>query len=863
MSLRKFLLLPLAAASLLRAQEPLNPPVPLASSSTAPSPGSTALTLIAAERAQELGFPSIAAGLYRELLAGPHQNTASLTLALATALIDDNRPEEAERTLSSWTGPRGATWHLRHGLAEAGLRRNDAARADLAAVKIDELPPVDRAWYFFLQGTLLGAAGDLVKAADFYQQAERAAATDLERARFLLAHEQARLRVGAITPEIADQTRLNAVRFHSTATGYDFARQYAVMLNALGRKSDAVAAIQAQLLTLPPQERARAGDFRLLLGLIAGAADGAGRNALIQLLETGSDDPDRQRAALQLLAVASTRGPARAPFRAELDKLISPSAPHPILEDLLLFRANWALGDKDYAQAEDDAHALLEKFPGSPLKPYALCVLTGSAWEQRRYRTAADDAFQARAASPPGEARAELGVVVAEAWFRAQDFRNAAEAYAAALHDLPSTVAPGVLMFQRIEAQIEARSLDDAQKALDDLARDPAFDIVDRWQAEWNLARALEVKGDTRAAYDRVNRLLAGPAQGLPPELRVRMAWLQARLSFDAGEPARTLTLVDSLTASLGGLPASFSDEIASTGALLRAQANFALNREADALAVLKKIRANYPKTDAAVYSYIIEADHYAEQDKIVDAQQLLTKLADDYPKSDYAPYALFQAALQAERLGQDKNLREGDKLIESLVTKYPNSPLVFDARLKQGDLLRKLNEFPRAQQVYESLRTNFSQNPDVIYAELDLAECDDAQSASDSPSDRSHAESAIALFADLRDNVDAPLDMRVEAGFSLGDLYKRRHDLAQAQDVWFRDVVSAFLLDPPRAQAIGAKGRYWMTRTLLELGELYEGQAKLDDARKAWELILTEKLPGAALAQAQLARFNSTAAKQ
>jgi tetratricopeptide (TPR) repeat protein len=307
------------------------------------------------------------------------------------------------------------------------------------------------------------------------------------------------------------------------------------------------------------------------------------------------------------------------------------------------------------------------------------------------------------------------------------------------------------------------------------------------------------------------------------------MAWLQARLSFDAGLPARTLELVSSMEDSLGGLPPQLLTEIASTGELLQAQANLALGREAAALDILGRLRTAYPRTDAALYSYIVEADHYARQDRVAQAQDLLTQVADRFPDRPYAPYALYQAALQAERLGQETNLREAEKLIESLVSlvnKYPNSDpggdLVFYARLKQGDLLRELNQFPQAQQVYESLLNNYPQHQDVVLAQLALAECHNAQSATDP----SHAESARILFEHLLYRLDAPIDVRVEAGFNLGLLLERRGQHDQAQAVWWRDVVTGFLLDTGQAADLGAKGRYWMARTLLEIGKLDESRA-------------------------------------
>ena len=268
--------------------------------------------------------------------------------------------------------------------------------------------------------------------------------------------------------------------------------------------------------------------------------------------------------------------------------------------------------------------------------------------------------------------------------------------------------------------------------------------------------------------------------------------------------------------------------------------------------------------SDSAVSSYIVEADRYAQQDKVIDAERLLTKLADDFPTSPLAPYALYQAALQAERLGTDSNLREADKLLESLVTKYAGSDLVFAARMRQGDLFRKLNQFPQAQQAYESLVNNPStisdraaQKQDTILAQLALAECHNAQSA-DSPS---HADIAQRMFQDLVDRVDAPDDVRVEAGYNLGVILARTNrDKAQA--VWWNDVVDAFLVNPTRPRDLGPKGRWWVARTLLDVGSLYEQEGRLEEAKHAWSLLISSGLPGDGLARQRLARFTLPAPK-
>ena len=878
------------AAGRAEASEPLNPPAPLLRLAGGTSPGTGALALAAAQRAHDLGLSSVAVALYRQMLDAAGADRTGLRLALATALLDAGRVAEAEQALAAVLEPRGAAWHLRAGLAATQLRKLEVARAELAATREDELPAADYPWYWFLQGELVDLAQvrDITRANDFYHRAEAGAPTELARARFQLAAERLRLQLGAPSDADVKAARDNYERFQGREFGYASAQTYAVMLDALGRKAQAVTFLQSVLAGLPRQEKAWWDQLRLVLGLIGDRSrGGAGRNALSQLLE-GGNNPERQRQALQLLAEASRDDlVGRGQFRAELSRLIAPGK-HPILESLYLYRAQLALSEKDFAVADQDANAVLNQFPGSPLRVHAFGLLTQSAWEQRRYRLAADNARKARAelgapATAPaiagpavsaaastrtGRARADLGMLEAEAWFRAGDFRNAADAYAAVLRERPPGLdgrRVGELMFQRVLAEIKSGS-PDAARVLDAMESDPAFDLENRWQAEWSLARALQVQGKTAEGYARVTRLLtpgageAGPSAPLKPELRARMAWLQARLAFEEGQAEQTLQLVDALMAAPGEVEAALKMEIASNAILLKARAEFALGREPAALETLKRLRADYPKADAAIYSYLIESDYYANQEKIAEAQIRLTSLTDnpEYKNSEYVPYALFKLALLSERLGQEKNLQEANRRIEELVNSPAAADLVFAARLKQGDLLRKMGQFPQAQRAYDDLVYRYAQRPDIVLAQLALAECHNAQSSADP----SHADSAQLLFEHLRDRVDAPVDVRVEAGYNLGALLARRGEQAKALDVWWRDVITPFLLDDKTPVELAAKRPYWLARTLLDLGALLEQQERLEEAKRAYRLLLEKKLGyGEALAQARLERFGVTAA--
>ena len=94
---------------------------------------------------------------------------------------------------------------------------------------------------------------------------------------------------------------------------------------------------------------------------------------------------------------------------------------------------------------------------------------------------------------------------------------------------------------------------------------------------------------------------------------------------------------------------------MASNILLLRAEAAFARDETEDAIAILDQLKADYPGSKAAIFSYIIKARFLSANNKTVEAQQELIELADKYPGSEYAPMALYEAALNAERRGQDK----------------------------------------------------------------------------------------------------------------------------------------------------------------------------------------------------------------
>lgn len=845
-----------ACLGLVAVAQPLVSPSPLTPAAAEVPSGPWIAREIRANHALQAGFAATAAAGYREILADPALPVpaqARVILALVTALLDAADLRGAEAALTTYAGPRDSAFQLRAGLVAAHAGRWAQARAALEAGRPEDLPHGDRGWWFFLQALVADGEGDFARANNLYEQAANLAGSELARVRFLLSQEQARLRVGQVSEAQLATYRGNMERHQGTPTGYIAARTYAVGLHLLKRSAEAEDVLRRQLDALPPTERESADQLRLVLGLIAGETTQTGRRSFTQLLER-AQRTETQQIALQLLVRGAQTSLERQFLRGQLTELLRADPPHPIAESLLLARAQVGLTDGLYAGAEEDARALLEKYPSSPLRPAALGVRLSVAWEQRRYRTVADVVAQLRTLLADGEEKAELGVLLAEAFFRAEDYPSAADAYDAALRE-PSPVAPaGMLIFQRVLAEIRSGRADRAATLLDEVAVNPSLDPVSRWRAEWNLVKHLQVQGLAAEALARVNRLLGAGAGGVAPELRVRLLWLQADLSFDLEKYEEALRLADALLAEMPGateLDQRLREEVVGNTLLLKAQALLALGREADGTAVFQVLREQHRGTPASTYSFIIQAARLSRQGQLADAQKVLTDLADSDKESEFAPLALYEAALNAERQGLDRNLREAHNLLERIKREYPRDELRFYAMVKQGDLLRQMNDFAAARQVYEEILINYAQHAEVLLAQLALADTLFALGANSVV----NYESAAALFERLRDLPTAPVDLRAEAGFKWGYALARRGSTDRAAAVLW-SVVDTFLFDADKAGALGPKGRYWVARALLELGQLHEDAGRLEEAREAYALIVERRLGGAAQAQAKLERY-------
>lgn len=820
--------------------------------------------LLAADDALASGLISIAESFYSGLLSRTdlteHQRH-TIALKLCSVWINQGRFSEGQQILESHALKRGSAYFLRSSLVAFALGKFEASAGDLNQIDPQQLSTTERPWYEIIKGLLAEQAGLIDEAHRAFAVARELSHSEQRTyiERFLIRN---RLTAGQASEQLLQYLE-NKVHVSREQPGvYPFIYEYVIALERLGRREAALDVIQEQLSALPEQESLKRDRLLSLQGLIVGAKHPRGISALKRLLQNGVDI-DLQQAALYSLANSVGDAAESKWFRDYLKGLIDPSKNHPLLDELLYVSAYLAVQENLLEEAQrlldHESTGLIQQFPGSSFADQALWLLAFIAWSREvpQYRIAANYLTRLRNRLPEGDKKTRLNALIADCYFLNGDFKNAADAYGAALATESSASSQSRLLFQQVLSEIRADRLN---KAVEHLAETKVA-LQNRWAAEWQLINAFKDNDQQlQAALDRIRYLLQQSSdQQLPTQWRVRLLWFEIQLLQKLGQIRKTLSLADILLDLLTILPeetfpSNQKDRLTAHTLLVKGEALLENPDTAKlGIQILRQIRQRYPSLALTVQSYLIESRYWTSINRLVDAQQLLVQLADTYPDSELAPVALYEAALNADLRGLATTCHEALELLERLSAHYPKNLLAFYARLKQGDILRNLNKFGEARHVYEILVQHYPNHPELYRAELYIADCFLAQAAQD----ESRLETAIAHFERLFDLPHLPTDLRVEAGYKWAYALGRKKQLARAQVVYWSLIVR-FLKDPELSLKLGGTGRYWMARAILELGALLEPNGSAREMSTVYRLILDYNLPGQSLAKDKLQQLFS-----
>ncbi len=812
---------------------------------------------VAATTALRMGLSSRAASLYENLLAEDPQNfSAESSIHLAIAYLQMGQNNRAKEVLESRPEDRLSVRRKLY-LLIANYRLDRSAGISLLEKHLDAIDPseldrFDIPWFHLLQALALEQDSAIEAIANALNQARDAATESGQGQLFeaLLMRQEMRHSPPDETQLLNLQTRLQAAS--GEAAAFPFARQYAIALHAANRSADAIATIDQQLALATDFGIREREQLLLLKGMILGADTSDGRAAFRELIRGGSHR-EAMAIALQLLTMqAPPNSPESANLASFLDELVTRSDPHPLLGEVFLIRAQLSLDRNDIALAEEDARRLLERFPGldSIHRAYHLLGLAALRRDPPQYRTAANFFQQYRDAVSDPLLRQQLAIIIGDCYFLNQDFDNAAEFYRLAWQAAESSEPLPPIFLRLISAHLRADSVDQAIEWIDDPTVRERISAAALWRAEWNLARHLGANNRGELALNRIEKSLASFPETAAElqSLRLRLLWLKTRLSqsLNQGPPpmdtlAQLLTGIDELEDT------AEKNMLRSEALLLQSEILLQAGDFDQARDILLTLRTDFAGSPPADRSIFIEAAYLTRRGEIATSQERLFEFSQASPQSPLAAQALFDSAILAEQLGPDL-FRESLQRLDRLAEQYPESPLVFLARLRQGDLLRRLGDFASAQSVYETLLARFPEHPMRYAAEL------------------GRADSLLALarnepnaLAEIQQVYERMLDLpRLTDSVRAEILYKQAHILVQrdlsdaAINAFMRLVATYINTDEATAKVaeLDENGRYWLARGLLDLGGLLESKGRLREARRSYLTIERLQLPGRQLAR-------------
>lgn len=820
----------------------------------------------AAEQAMQAGLYRLAARLYTQArdLSEPQSEAAQqASLRLAFALINQGKVDEASLVIDTLSRREDSAYYLCLTLLSQMDNRFEDAQKSLDQINPETLSRSELPWFYLVSARAYEARGEFEQSLSALKQARELARNTTEESNFELLIYRHHILHGQVDENILEVLKRNSETFRGQDAGFTFAREYAIALHKKGQTKQALDMLEQQRTLARGRNTEDESILLLLIAAIGDPKSSQVRTALEELIRNGRGRL-WQRMGLTLLMGNSELSSSSDALVQFLSSLIQtapdkPTTPHPIIDELLLARARLLFNQNKLDEAAQDAQILIEQYPGSSIRQDALKIQAAIALSRSppQYRTAANFFNQVRSELTDNEARVRLTMLIGDCYFLNEDFANAAEFYGQVLQIPANEDISKIALFQQVLSNIRNSDLESAEKNLDLWMMSRTNDSLLVWQAHWNYMDALNRAGKREQALKRAVNLLDKHLSRIPSELELRLMWLKARLSIDTPEVRSVPKIADDILALINrlkdkDLQSSERAIIASNTLLLKGQALIKMQQTDQAWETFQTLRTSLADTPPAIRSYIDEARYHLEQGNLIEAQQRFIQLSDRYPQSEYAPIALYEAALVAEQQGLQRTYEESVAILERLLNNYPKSEIAFYARLKQGDILRKLNNFGSARSRYEELLRNYPDHPRRDDVEMALAYTLLGQARNDP----SRVSSSIVTFERLFDLPNLAPEMRIEAGFQWASALKTLNETMRAEEIYWQ-TLTRFLLEPPEPYTLGTTGRYWLARTAFELADIYEKQNRIQEAMRVFSLILEYQLPGINTAQSRMQRVS------
>jgi len=433
----------------------------------------------AADNALRSGLSGIAIGLYDRLLEEADEDlpiTHAIELSRVSAYISLGRMEEADQALREYRGAVNAPYALRRAWVSFFSGESESAENTLEALSEEALSMIDLPWYYLLAGLLdIEPEGD---EAPFLDRAREAAISVHARAQMdLIIYRSALLNSDDLDERDLErlQDNMESEIASGSRIGFQFAKEYAVALSSLDDLDAAIRAIDDALLQVTEADFDLRDELWLLKGVISSADASVSRQAFRSLLRDGVST-DLRLSALQQLASAAFSATDISDFLDFTEQLDKDTLPTPLVNEVLFHRAQLLYRIREFEGSEAECRALLENDPGLELRESSLRLLVLIAFQRQRYRMASGLLIDLSELLEDPEERNRIQLLVADCFFQAGDYNNAAESYALAVEI--EGADRGTVLFQWIQSEINNGELEKARMHINAYKNDESIDAM-------------------------------------------------------------------------------------------------------------------------------------------------------------------------------------------------------------------------------------------------------------------------------------------------------------------------------------------------------------------------------------------------
>lgn len=801
--------------------------------------------LSAAKKALANGFPSIAEKILNDLLArndSPiEQKNDPVYDLLMQSLLAQKDFEAADSILKkvSTVSPR---FQLLASIS--AFHQNDLSRlkTELSQLTPDQLNSFGKPWYFTLSGVVANRENNSSLAEKMFSEAKTYFKNNNQRA--ILEHLifEENLLYNTANTESLETLENNLKKFEGQNFSYRIVRQYAIALHQQNRTKEALSLLNDQI----NQESFNDNSLELLLhthAIISGIQSPQGKNSLQELIEKGVSAPLMESVLYQLTSNASDIE-EQENLLSFITLTLNKRPQHPIKNSLLLARANLSLALGKSPIALNDANKLI-----STTTPYfrtqGLQIALQEALKRNppQYRLATDYIIDLLDSNLSSEDLTSLQLLLADCFYLNNEFDKAATAYQSLLSATTNQQNQLAVLLRKLQAEVNAEQFSNAQNTLAQIDQLPNTSAQESSYANWIVYTAIPA---TKAFPELITKI---ENEQFSNDFKYRFIWLATQYAIEINAYQRAKNLIENYSEVIE-VPQNWTPEnlteFEAHMSLLRLKLFIETKQLENAQDLFQTIISENLSREVIEQAYIELSRYLVRVNNLAEARRLLNSFADKYPDSKYAPIALYESALSAASRSTEETDKNAIQQFTYLIETYPDDPRAFFAHLKIADIFRQSGAFADARSFYENTLNKFSTHPLSYLVLIGLADTLNALGREET------VQQAILIYTDLLEQQSLDINVQIEVSAKLGAIYKKQDLLKEAETTYWNSL-SKHLLQADTGESLQVQGRWWMSRTILHLGDLFLEQEEVKRATETYKLLDKYQLPGKELGEAKI----------